>query len=70
MIGILPDRARQIYAIPDGYEAWTALAIGYKGNPATLPDRLRERELAERHRKPLREFVFGRAWGNPSPLVT
>ncbi len=69
MIGILPDRAREIYGIPEGFEAWTGLAIGYKGDPTSLPDRLRERDLAPRQRKPLREFVFSGKWGNPSPLM-
>ena len=69
MIGILPDRAREIYEIPEGYEAWTGLAIGYRGDPTSLPDPLRERERAPRQRKPLSEFVFNGKWGNPSPLV-
>jgi hypothetical protein len=25
MLGILPDKARQIFEIPGGYEAWTGL---------------------------------------------
>jgi hypothetical protein len=29
MIGILPDKARETYDIPQGQEVWTALAIGY-----------------------------------------
>ena len=69
MIGILPDKAREVYGIPEGFEAWTAMAIGYRGDPARLPDRLRERDLAARERKPLSEFVFGGKWGDPSPLV-
>jgi nitroreductase len=69
MIGILPDKARAIYGIPEGFEAWTGLAIGYQGDPTRLPARLRERDLAPRHRKPLREFVFSGQWGHPAPLV-
>jgi nitroreductase len=69
MIGILPDRAREIYGIPEGYEAWTGLAIGYRGDPTSLPDPLRERERTPRQRKSLQEFVFNGKWGNPSPLV-
>ncbi len=33
MIGILPDKAREVYQIPEHSEAWTAIAIGYKGDP-------------------------------------
>ena len=69
MIGILPDKAREIYQIPEHFEAWTAMAIGYKADPATLPDALKERDLAPRQRKPLNEFVFTGQWGQPSPLV-
>jgi nitroreductase len=69
MIGILPDTAREAYQIPEHYEAWTAMAIGYKADPATLPDALKERDLAPRQRKPLNEFVFTGLWKRPSPLV-
>ena len=69
MIGILPDKAREIYQIPEHFEAWTAMAIGYKADPAKLPDALKERDLAPRQRKPLSEFVFTGQWGKPSPLV-
>jgi nitroreductase len=69
MLGILPDKARQIFDIPAGFEAWTGIAIGYRGDPTTLPDALRERENAVRQRKPLSQFVFAGTWGHPSPLV-
>ena len=69
MIGILPDKAREVYQIPAHYEAWTAMAIGYKADPAKLPEALKGRDLAPRQRKPLREFVFAGQWGQPSPLV-
>lgn len=68
MIGILPDKARQVYGIPNEFEAWTGIAIGYKGDPMSLPDQLRERDLAPRQRRPLRDFVFSGKWGNPLPL--
>ncbi|HLX96998.1 MAG TPA: nitroreductase family protein [Verrucomicrobiae bacterium] len=68
MIGILPDKAREIYRIPAHFEAWTAMAIGYKADPAKLPELLKERDLAPRQRRPLSEFVFTGQWGQPSPL--
>ena len=34
MIGILPDNVRVVCQIPEHFEAWTALAIGYKAAPA------------------------------------
>jgi nitroreductase len=69
MLGIHPDKARETFDIPEGFEAWTAIAIGYRGEPTTLPDALRERELMTRLRKPLSQFVFSGKWGNPSPFV-
>jgi nitroreductase len=69
MIGILPEKAREVYGIPENSEAWTAMAIGYRGDPARLPDELRERDLTPRPRKPLSQFVFAARWGDPSPLV-
>ncbi|HEY5704093.1 MAG TPA: nitroreductase family protein [Terrimicrobiaceae bacterium] len=69
MIGILPDRAREVYGIPSHCEAWTAMAIGYRADPSKLPDALRERDLAPRQRKPLSQFVFASHWGKPAPLV-
>jgi nitroreductase len=70
MAGILPDRAKQVFAIPDGWEAVTGVAIGYPGDPATLPDPLRERELAERTRKPAASFVFAGKWGTTLGLLS
>ena len=68
-IGILPDKAREVFRIPEGYEAWTGIAIGYEGDPATLPDNLKQRDLTPRQRKPLKEFVFTGKWGNPAPFL-
>lgn len=70
MAGILPDKAREIFEIPEGYEAVAGLAIGYPGDPNHLPDHLKERELAPRERKPLDSFVFTGKWGKPSPIVS
>jgi nitroreductase len=70
MAGILPDKAKQVFGIPDGWEALTAVAVGYPGDPNTLPEALRERELAERTRKPAASFVFSGAWGKTSTVVS
>ncbi len=69
MIGILPERARELYQIPAQTEAWTAMAIGYKANADGLPEGLRERDLAPRQRKPVSQFVFTGTWGRPAPLT-
>ena len=69
MAGILPDKARALYSIPDGYEPLTGFAIGYAGDPADLPEELRTRDGARRPRKPLREFVFGGKWGVTATIL-
>ncbi len=69
MIGILPDKARETYQIPDDSEAWTGIAIGYLGDSNQLPDALKKRDFAPRQRKTLKEFVFTGKWGTPSPIL-
>ena len=65
MAGFDSEKARKAFGIPDGYEPAAAVAIGYLGSPDSLPDRLRERELAPSARKPLAELAFGEKWGEP-----
>ena len=48
MIGIVPERARQLYRIPEGVQPWTALAIGYVATPDSLPEAYKQRNLAPR----------------------
>lgn len=69
MAGILPDKIRELYQIPDSHEPVTGLALGYPGTPEQLPDKLRQRELAARTRKPIGEFVFSGRWGQKSKLA-
>ena len=69
MIGILPDKARELYLIPEGVQPVTGLAIGYAADPSTLSEKYRERDLAPRSRKPLNEFVFDGAWGVASKIM-
>jgi nitroreductase len=69
MIGILPDKAREVYQIPEGVQPLTGLAIGYAAEPDQLPEKYRQRDLAPRARKQLAEFVFGGQWGTASSLA-
>jgi nitroreductase len=69
MGGIFPDKAREIFSIPEDYEVVAGLALGYPGDPASLPDPLRERELQPRQRKLLSEFVFSGKWGRPAAML-
>lgn len=69
MIGILPDRAREVFAIPADVQPTTAIAVGYAAAADSLPDDLRQRDTAPRQRRPLTEFVFAGEWGTVSPTV-
>jgi nitroreductase len=70
MIGILPDKAREVFNIPAGVQAVTALAIGYAADPKTLPEPIKQRDTTPRSRKRLAEFVFSGEWGSSSNLVS
>lgn len=69
MIGILPDRARAVYRVPEDVQPLTGVAIGYPGDPARLAENLRSRDSARRPRKPLADFIFGGQWGSASSLL-
>jgi nitroreductase len=69
MAGILPDKARQIFGIPEDHEAVAGFALGYAGDPSSLAGPLRQRELGARERKPVSSFVFTGTWGNVAPVV-
>lgn len=69
MAGFDPEKARQVFAIPPGWEPIAALAIGYPGDPASLPPPLKDRELAPRTRKPIAEFVMAGQWGHTAPFA-
>ena len=66
MIGIVPDKAREVYAIPEHSAALTGLAIGYLGDGDGLPEKRRQLDDAPRTRKQIDEFVFKGTWGTPA----
>lgn len=69
MAGILPEKARELFGIPPGYEAVAGFALGYPGSPESLPQQLKERELAQRTRKSLASFVFSGKWGDTAQFA-
>lgn len=69
MIGLLPERVRELYHLPAHTEAWTALAIGYVANADEALVALHERDLVPRQRKPISQFVFTGTWGHPAPFT-
>jgi len=70
MAGFDRLKAKQVFEIPDDCEPIAALAIGYPGDPESLPGKLRDREVAPRTRKPLTEIVMSGRWGHTAPIVS
>lgn len=68
MAGIQRDRIRQTYAVPEGFEPVTGIAIGYYAPNEELPANYRQRDEAPRERRPLSEFVFSGSWGVAADL--
>jgi nitroreductase len=68
MAGFDVAKARELFQIPATAEPAAAMAIGYLGDPATLPDDLRAREEAPGKRRPAAESIFQGQWETPSPL--
>jgi nitroreductase len=69
MGGFDAQKAKELFSIPDDWEAIAAFVIGHLGDPQSLPKTLRDRELAPRSRKPLSEFVMSGAWARPAPFL-
>ena len=65
MAGFDAARARAALSIPVGFEPVTALALGYLGDPDTLDEPLRSREVASRVRMPLTALAFLGRWDEP-----
>ncbi len=70
MGGFNVEQARRSFDLPTGHEPVAVIAIGYPGDPNTLPEPLRRREAAPRTRRPLQEFVFKGNWGEPLPFAS
>ena len=69
MSGFDAEKAKQVFAMPDNVLPVAAIALGYVGDPETLPELLKARELAPRGRKPLTEIIFSGKYGETSNLV-
>ena len=65
MAGFDKGKLREAFAVPEGFDPVACWALGYLGDPETLPEHFREAELKPRTRKPLGEVVF-RSWETPA----
>lgn len=70
MGGFFPDKARAVYQIPEGFEPFTAIAMGYRcADLDHLSDAHREREAAPRQRLELSEIVFNGSWAEAADFL-
>ena len=70
MGGFYPDKAREVYGIPDDYEPYTAIALGYRGPTIDhLSDGHQQREASLRERQPLSDMVFSGAWAQSADFL-
>ncbi len=70
MAGIDPEKAREVFGIPEHFEAVAGIALGYPGDPMSLPEgRMRDGETGARQRKEASSFVYTGKWGHTSPIV-
>ncbi len=69
MGGFSATAAREAFSIPEEFDPVVVMAIGRMGDPATLADADRERELSTRSRRELAETVFAGVWNQPASLA-
>jgi nitroreductase len=58
MAGFKTAEANALLGIPDDFAPGSMIAIGYPGNPASLPEELRKREETPRTRNEMHTFAF------------
>jgi nitroreductase len=66
MGGFNAEAARILFTLPAEAKPIVVIAIGKLGDRETIPDDLRDRELAPRKRLPLSEIAFTNTWGTPT----
>jgi len=70
MGGFYPDKARELYNIPEQYEPFTALAFGYRASDLShLDEAVRAKDAKPRQRQPLDSFVFSGTWAESADFL-
>ena len=68
MAGFDPDKAKELFNIPDGYKAATVVAVGYMGDYNDLHPNLIPGETSARERRENGDTVFSGKFGQSSKL--
>lgn len=58
MAGFEMDKARELFEIGEEFEPGAMIAIGYYGDQNSLPEELKQRELAPRKRRTVQEMLW------------
>lgn len=64
MAGFDAEKSEEVFDLPKGYESISTFALGYIGDPASLPERMQKNEYYKVIRKELSEIVFT-FWNKP-----
>ncbi len=64
MSGFSPEKAAELFNIPEDYQPISVAAFGYSGDPELLLEDMKASELEERKRRPLNETVFYLQFGS------
>lgn len=69
MGGFDAEKVRGAFQVPEQFDCMAMIAVGYPAEPDVLASPYRERERAERVRKPLEELFFDGEWMKPNRLL-
>lgn len=65
MGGFDVEKAGKSFKIPEQYQMMSMLAVGYAADVDSLPEELKEREVAPRKRRALSELFYDGVWNQP-----
>jgi nitroreductase len=62
MAGFSPEKAREIFGVPEDFDIVTMIAVGYLGQPDVLPEEMQKLEGGPRVRRSFDQIVFDGDW--------
>lgn len=62
MAGFSPEKARELFDIPDEFDVVTMIAVGYPGDVSQLPQELQDIENSTKVRRSMNKIVFDGDW--------
>jgi hypothetical protein len=68
MSGFDPQKAAQLFKIPEEYAAISVMALGFPGKPHLIHVKLQPGEISVRDRRKAKKSVFSGTFGQPSSI--